>query len=78
MHMRTGRWRVFNVPGAYLQTYPPKYKFTLLLLEVNLVDIMCDINPNYKQKGTLKDGRKTLYLFIFKAIYGIIKSDLLW
>ena len=68
----------FDVPGAYLQTDLPKDKFTLLLLEVNFVDIMCDINPDYNQHIRLKYGRNTLCLRILKAIYGIIESTLMW
>ena len=36
---------VFDVPGAYLQTDPPKDKFVLLMLEDKFVDIMSSINP---------------------------------
>ena len=68
----------FDIPGAYLETDFPKENFTLLLFEVKFVDIMCDINPEYKHHVRLKDGRKTLYLCILKSIYGIIKSALLW
>ena len=42
------------------------------------MDIMCDINPEYKQNARFKYGRKTLYLRIIEAIYGIIQSALLW
>ena len=59
-----GKVVTFDVPEAYLQKYLPKDKFTLLLLEGKLVDIVCDINPNYKQHIKFKDGRKTLYLCI--------------
>ena len=68
----------FDVPGAYLHTYLPKDKFTLLLLEGNFVDIMCDINPEYKQHISTKDSRKTLYLRTLKDICGMIESELLW
>ena len=68
----------FNVPGAYLQTNLPKGKFTLLLLEGKFVDIMCDINPEYKQTIRFKYGRNTLYLCITKEIYGMIKYYILW
>ena len=67
----------FDVHAAYIHTDLPKYKFTLLLLERKFVDIMSDINPEYKQQVRTKDGRKTLYLRIIKSIYGIIESALL-
>ena len=68
----------FDVPGAYLQTDLPKDKSTILLLEGKCVDIMCNANTKYKQHFMFKDGRKTLYLLIIKAIYGIIEYALLW
>ena len=68
----------FDIPGAYLQTYLPKETFTLLLLEVKFVEIMCDINAEYKQHVRFKDGRNTFYIRIIKAIYGMIEYALLW
>ena len=68
----------FDIPGTYLHIYLTKDKFTLLLLEGNFVDIVCDINPNYKQHVRFKYGRKILYLRILKAIYGMIESTPLW
>ena len=44
----------FDVPGAYLQTDLPKDEFALLLMESKFVDIMCDINPKYKQHVCFK------------------------
>ena len=67
----------FDIPGAYLQIDLPKEKFTLLLLEGKFVDIMGDINITYKQNLRLKYSRKTLYIRIIKAIYGMIESYLL-
>ena len=62
----------FDLHGAYPQTDLHKYKFTLLLLEVKFEDILCDINPKYKQHARFKDGRKKLFLRTLKAIYGMI------
>ena len=42
------------------------------------MDIMCDINPDYRQHIRFKYGMKTLYLLIIKEIYGMIESALLW
>ena len=52
--------------------------FTLLLLEVNFVYIMSEINCEYKHHIRFKDGRDILYLCILKAVYGMIKSNVLW
>ena len=67
----------FDVPGAYLQKDLPKDNFALLLLEENFVGVMCDINPQYKQHPRFKYARKTVYLHILMAIYGVINSDIL-
>ena len=68
----------FDVPGAYLQTNLPKEIFMILLLEGKFVDIIFDINPEYKQHIRFKYGKKALYLCIIKAIYRMIKSALMW
>ena len=68
----------FDITGAYLQTDIPKDKFMLILLEGKFVDIMCEINTEYKQHVSTTDGRNTLYLRILKAIYGMIEYALLW
>ena len=73
-----GKVATFDVPGLYLQTYLPKYKFTLLLLEDKFVDIICEINTEYKHYVRTKDGEIILYLCTPKAIYGMIESALLW
>ena len=67
----------FIVPGSYLHTDMPKEKFMLLLLGGKFVDVMCYINPDYKQHVRFKDGRKTLHLRIIKAMNRMIDSDIL-
>ena len=42
------------------------------------MDILCEINPEYKKHVRTKYGRKNLYILILKAIYGMIDSALLW
>ena len=39
---------------------------------------MCEVNPKYKKFVTYEKGKKLLYVMIFKAIYGMIESVLLW
>ena len=41
---------IFDVPGAYLHVDMPKYKLFLLKLRGTFVDIMCQINPEHKNK----------------------------
>ena len=39
---------------------------------------MCEVNPEYKKSVTYEKGKKLLYVMIFKAIYGMIASALIW
>ena len=59
----------FDVPGEYLQIDIPKNNSMLLLLEGKFVDIMCDINPEYKQHVKNKEGRNAFYICIIRSIY---------
>ena len=69
---------VFDVPGAYLHADLPPGKFVLLKITGEFVNIMCDVNPEFKQDVRHENGRKVLYVQINKAIYGMIESALLW
>jgi hypothetical protein len=65
-----------DVTGAYLHA---KLKdFTLLRMEGESVDIMCDVNEEYKKFVCLENGKKVLYLKLQKALYGCVQSALLW
>jgi hypothetical protein len=39
---------------------------------------MCDVNPEYKDDVRYENGKKTLYVQILMALYGMIESVLLW
>ena len=67
---------VFDVPGAYL--HAPPGKFVLLKITGEFVDIMCEVNPEFKQDVRYEHGKKVLYVQVNKAIYGMIESALLW
>ena len=69
---------VFDVPGAYLHADLPPGKFVLLKITGTFVDIMCDVNPEFKEDVRYENGTKVLYVKINKAIYGMIESALLW
>ena len=69
---------VFDVPGAYLHADLPPAKFVLLKITGEFVDIMCEVNPEFKQDVRYEHGKKVLYVQVNKAIYGMIKSALLW
>ena len=40
---------IFDVLGAYLNSYMPENKFLLLKLEDDFVDIMCKVNPKLRK-----------------------------
>jgi len=69
---------VFDVPGAYLHAELPADKFVLLKIEGQFVDIMTDVNPEFKEDVRFENGKKVLYVQILKALYGMIESALLW
>jgi hypothetical protein len=62
--------------GAYLHA-EMKF-FTLLKVEGQLVDILCDVCEKYRKFVCYKNGKKVLYLKLLKALYGCVKSALLW
>jgi hypothetical protein len=69
---------IFDVPGAYLHAKIPDDKFAILKIEGEFVDIMCDVNPEYKDDIRYENGKKVLYVQILMALYGMIESALLW
>ena len=54
---------IFDVPGAYLQTEIPKEKRLLMKLRGQVVDIMCEVNEQYKEYIAYEKGNK---YFIYK------------
>ena len=70
---------IFDIRGAYLQAKMPAKKKILMVFRGEFVDIMCEVNPEYKKYVTTdKNGKKVLYVKILRAIYGCIESALLW
>ena len=65
-----------DVSGAYLHADMNDY--TLLKLEGRSVDIMCRVNKDYEKFVCYENGKKVLYLQLLKALYGCVKSALLW
>jgi hypothetical protein len=65
-----------NVVGAYLLA--DMDEFVLLKLSGASVDIMCQVNKKYKEFVTIEKGKKVLYLQLLKALYGCVRSALLW
>ena len=69
---------IFDVPGAFLQTEMPQGKHVILIIRDAFVDILCEVNPEYRQHVRIVNGKKILYVKILRAIYGCIESAMLW
>ena len=53
--------------------------FTTLKLEGDMVDLMVQVDlDKYSKFVRYEHGKKVLYLRVLKALYGCIKSGLLW
>ena len=77
----------FDVTGAFFQPEIPRMKNikegeegTIIMKIVGdvFVDIMCEINPTYKDYVLIHKGRKILYVEVLRSIYGCIEAALLW
>ena len=69
---------VFNAPGAYLCTDIKADKYILLRIRYQFVDIICEVNTDYKTYVKCEIRKKVLYVKVLRAIYGCIESSLLW
>jgi hypothetical protein len=65
-----------DVAGVYL--HADMEDFTLLRMDGELVDIMCSVCQEYSRFVVYEHGKKVLYLELLKALYGCVKSTLLW
>ena len=67
---------VADVTGAYLNA--DMDDFVLIRLSGEDIDMMCEANPVYADFITNDNGKKPLFLQLKKALYGCVKSALLW
>jgi len=65
-----------DVVGAYLLADMDEY--VLLKLTGDAVDIMCKVDNKYEAFVTIENGKRVLYLRLLKALYGCVRSALLW
>ena len=65
-----------DVAGAYLKAFMDD--FVLMKFTGESVDILCKMNPEHAKFVTIENGVKTLYVKLVKAIYGCVKSTLMW
>ena len=67
---------IADVPGAYLHATMEDH--VIVRMTGKSVDVMCQVNPSYKAYVTMEKGTKVLYLKLNKALYGCVKSAMLW
>ena len=65
-----------HVAGAYL--HAEMEDFTLLKMEGESVEIMCNVCEDYRKYVCHENGKIVLYLKLLKALYGCVQSALLW
>ncbi len=65
-----------DVAGAYLKAFMDD--FVIMKFVGASVAILCQLNPNHKRFVTIENGVEVLYVRLIKALYGCIKSALLW
>jgi len=65
-----------DVVGAYL--WASMDDFVILKVRGRTVELLCKANPRYKEFVLMENGQMVLYLWLLKALYGCIKSALLW
>ena len=65
-----------DVAGAYLKAY--MNDFVIMKFTGQSVDILCEMNPEHVKFVTTEKGVKVLYVRLIKALYGCVKSALLW
>ena len=70
--------QTFDVMGEYLHASLPDDKVVHIKFEGEFLDNICEVNPEYEKFVIYEKVKKVLYVLIFKAIYGMIESSLLW
>jgi len=65
-----------DIAGAYL--FALMDEFVLVKLTGESVRIMCETNKEYEKYVEYENGKPVLYLQLVRALYGCIRSALLW
>ena len=60
---------IFGVPGEYHNADMTKEKSIILKIEGGFLDIMCEVNSEYKNNVHMENGVRVLYLRLFKFMY---------
>jgi hypothetical protein len=72
-----------DIPNAFIQVYLPKKEpgedRVMMKITGVLVGMLVDINPeSYGPAIVLENQKKSLYVEVLKAIYGMLEAALLW
>jgi hypothetical protein len=65
-----------DIAGAYLKAYMKD--FVMMKFSGETVRILCEMNPKHKPFVVMENGKEVLYVRLIKALYGCVKSALLW
>ena len=74
---------VSDVPNAFIQTEVPDQRDDdghrmIMKIRGALVDILCNMDPSYREYVVIEKGEKVLYTHILRAIYGLLISAILF
>jgi hypothetical protein len=67
-----------DLPGAFLNTLTDK--MVIMVLKGELCELMCRVDPRLYRRYVTKDkkGVPTLYVQLYKSLYGLLRSALLF
>ena len=68
--------RTADVSGAFL--HAEMDDFVMIKLQCQIMDILCEMKPEYKKFVVYENGKATIYMQLMKTLCGYIKSALLW
>ena len=77
-------WCIFcyNMPDSFVQTHMEEKDIdgnqTIMKIRVVCVDILCEIDPIYRDYTVTKGNQKVLYVQIPQPIYGMLVSAMLF
>jgi hypothetical protein len=67
---------IADIAGAYLKA--DMDDFVVMKLTGEDVRIFCEMNSDYKRYVVVERGQRVLYFRLLKALYGCVRSALLW
>ena len=66
----------WDVEGAYLLA--DQDDFVMVKFTGESVEVLCNVDNEYRQYVTMEKGKPVLYVQLLKALYGCLRSALLW